>query len=684
MKLRRFLQIYSFAIVITFMLSTDLSALDNSDVNVHKKLSELSREDFIKMASPKKVDRYIQKQIMESYAQSPYYNPGSAKNTSPKLQTQNLPDGIRTPGEFEESQAVLITWPEYAYDSSGYGLEAFTEGVGYYYDQFGIHWENIAGYQVDLYQDSPYPEIWKEMVKAIQPEAQVWIRVVQPKDTSDIKSWLTFKGVSLYNYRFFIDTVGQNAFWSRDFGPYGVYYGANDDLMFINAMYYPFRPIDNDFPDRLATKLGYDIYDSKLETEGGNFITDGNGNIFFSSVIYENNMDSVGKALEYKAPMSQAEVNNEITSIFGAKKLNMLPMLYCDGGTGHVDMYLKMTDDRNFIVMDYPSKYNTSKFPDFATANNNYQTIQSLTNIAGDHYTIDTLPFPTKDNGTLPDAICDSVFQDARTYVNGLTVNNTYIVPVYSNPATGLRQQDQDAIELLKKYMPGYTIYPIDARALTVGGGAIHCVTMQIPAENPVVIEHRPVVGLQNKDADLNFAVNVKNHSGIDTVMIFVKKNGASQWDSYPMATADNTEFTYSFPSGTFQQSDEAEYYIAGKTNNGKEFRKPGKSSYYDFYFQPATDVNENININKAEIASIIPNPVSENAMLRIVSGVEISGDVEVFDAMGTLVLKGSQISLKQGINDISLNMSNLPAGAYHVVLKVNGTVSTKELMVIR
>jgi hypothetical protein len=43
--------------------------------------------------------------------------------------------------------------------------------------------------------------------------------------------------------------------------------------------------------------------------------------------------------------------------------------------------------------------------------------------------------------------------------------------------------------------LPGYTLVPIDSRALTPGGGAIHCITMQIPKDPDKVttITHQPI-----------------------------------------------------------------------------------------------------------------------------------------------------------------------------------------------
>jgi agmatine deiminase len=45
-------------------------------------------------------------------------------------------------------------------------------------------------------------------------------------------------------------------------------------------------------------------------------------------------------------------------------------------------------------------------------------------------------------------------------------------------------ENDKRAVEILQKCFPERRIYPIDARAIIVGGGNIHCITQQIPGKN--------------------------------------------------------------------------------------------------------------------------------------------------------------------------------------------------------
>ena len=66
----------------------------------------------------------------------------------------------------------------------------------------------------------------------------------------------------------------------------------------------------------------------------------------------------------------------------------------------------------------------------------------------------------------------------AASYVNFYISNGGIILPQFGD------ENDKRAVEILQKCFPERRIYPIDARAIIVGGGNIHCITQQIPGKN--------------------------------------------------------------------------------------------------------------------------------------------------------------------------------------------------------
>ena len=65
----------------------------------------------------------------------------------------------------------------------------------------------------------------------------------------------------------------------------------------------------------------------------------------------------------------------------------------------------------------------------------------------------------------------------AASYVNFYIANQSVLVPQFGDP------MDKTACDILQEAFPTRTIIPIDAGEILLGGGNIHCITQQIPAE---------------------------------------------------------------------------------------------------------------------------------------------------------------------------------------------------------
>ena len=63
----------------------------------------------------------------------------------------------------------------------------------------------------------------------------------------------------------------------------------------------------------------------------------------------------------------------------------------------------------------------------------------------------------------------------AASYANFYIANDIALVPQFNDT------KDTEAISLLQKLMPEREVIGIYARDIIVGGGNIHCITMQIP-----------------------------------------------------------------------------------------------------------------------------------------------------------------------------------------------------------
>jgi agmatine/peptidylarginine deiminase len=434
-----------------------------------------------------------------------------------------FPGKVRYPGEFEESQAVCISW-SYDYDNMG----------------------NVSGIDTS----SEFGLVSAQLAKYISEELPVWIRVTTASDTVKVLAKMQSLGWPLtHNYKFII-TAGDD-WWIRDFGPNGVYIGDKDSLAFIDIHYYDGRDLDNIFPKTLAASMGISNYESSLYAEGGNLMADGFGSVFFSDVVNDVNNLILG--------WDSIQTIDSIVNLFGASHPINLKALQCDGGTGHIDLYTKLVDEQTLLVMEYPTVVTAI---DKKIIEDNYQYLTTLRNTYNRPFRIIRIPMPTGDLGTYNLKTCNQIDGDARTYVNGLTANKTYIYPTYSDNMDGNQAQTNTATALFKKYMPGYKIIPIDARAVSPLGGSIHCITMQIPADNPVLIWHPSIDGYNNITTTYPIEAKITNRSGIASAKCKWKLKTATTWNSLALTAGANDLFTGNIQPGVLTVSDTIDYYI--------------------------------------------------------------------------------------------------------------------------
>lgn len=81
---------------------------------------------------------------------------------------------------------------------------------------------------------------------------------------------------------------------------------------------------------------------------------------------------------------------------------------------------------------------------------------------------------------------------------------------------------------------------------------------------------------------------------------------------------------------------------------------------------------------------SIIPNPVTNEFKLEFESLENGIASVEIFNHLGSLVLKQTNIEVSKGQNKVNINASLLNSGSYRLVVKIRSSFSTKDLIIIR
>jgi agmatine/peptidylarginine deiminase len=207
---------------------------------------------------------------------------------------------VRTLAEWEENQAVMITW-------------------------------------------TSYTSILAQIVDYVQDEC---VCVIVCSDSNSVKSQLTSYGVPLVNLRFLIK--GYNSVWCRDYGQWNAYTSDIDSLKMVDWVYNRPRPLDDQIPVYIAQMFNTPLHQATSSpydfvATGGNFMVDGHGTGFSSKLIITENP---GK--------TEAQIDTIAKKYMGLSryvKMNTLPY----DGIHHIDMHMKLLDEETLLVGQYPA-----------------------------------------------------------------------------------------------------------------------------------------------------------------------------------------------------------------------------------------------------------------------------------------------------------------------------------------
>lgn len=609
-----------------------------------------------------------------------------ASKTQPKVAERGnpvmdqLPADARFAAQFEESQAVVITW---AYDR--------------------IIDSNFNIINLGIYPDTLYGKISCDLADAIQRSATVVIRVLSLADSVTILQMMSDRGTPLYNYRFY--ELAIDDWWDRDSGPVCFYYSDQDSIGILDMDYYTYEAVafedgsvftdyneinvynrihDDSIPIAVGRALGYPVYKTSLNNEGGNLIFDGLGatwsstrtreqnvgssfSYFFDPVTFEIGIDSSIITYANYPALNDSEFEQLYIDSYNTNNFIEPVSLNCDGGTGHIDIYVKLIDDNRLGIVDYSHAPGHSDYENWAT---NIAAFEVAKDNNDKPFDISILPMPLTD-GDVPQSECEF---DQRTYINGIFVNKSFIMPVQSDPATGLSPFDQAAVEAFQKAFPGYTIIPIDSRLMYGLGGALHCITHEIPAENPIFIRHKALTGTQNLQNNYPLTAEVKNKSGIANAKVYFRKARQTQWQSVNMTANAGNNFNFTLPGNGFSPLDTIEYFIEAISNNGKTITKPftaREGGYWRFNFGNLVATS-----NPDELLlEVFPNPNA--AGLFQLTGVDTDSpqfDITVSNLLGqTIVL--------QKMNNSTIDLIAQPSGVYFANIHHNGMLKILKLV---
>ena len=511
-------------------------------------------------------------------------------------------------------------------------------------------WEEIDALMITW---ASHFSILSQIADAAQEEVEV---IIVCDDSIQVKNYLSTAGVPLTNIKYLV--VPFNTIWCRDYGQWNAYSNDVDSLFIIDWIYNRPRPDDDMVPVSIANYSGLPLYQTttapfNLIHTGGNFMTDGLGTGFSSELIIDENP---GK--------TEAEIDSTMMLFMGIDRYIKMETLPWDQ-IHHIDMHIKLLDEETLLVGEYPA--GVADGPQIE-ANLQY-ILSNFNSVFGTPYKVIRVPMPPDGFNIYPNQ-----GGDYRTYTNSVFVNNTVIVPFYDV------QYDTIAERIYKEALPGYNIQGINCNNIIPSLGAIHCITKEVAAKDPLLISHKPLGDTFDSATPFNVNARIQHRSGISQASVYFRTDTLQTWQH---VTMNNTNgYTWSgiipaHPAGTT-----IHYYVEAQSNSGKTQVRPmpAPQGYWKFEIQLNTGLTEEEKYFFM-VENIFPNPSRGITCIPVKSPHNIRLSINLQNVIGEKVL-GVYEGNHEGDQKYFMNTSILSPGVYILKFETGKRSFSKKLIV--
>ena len=235
---------------------------------------------------------------------------------------------------------------------------------------------------------------------------------------------------------------------------------------------------DNLVAKRFLEYAGFDCYDAEpFVLEGGSIHSDGDGTM----LVTESCLCSPGR----NPKLSKAQIEEKLKQYCNVEKVVWLPCgIYQDETNEHVDNVCAFVRPGE-VVLAWTDKEDD---PQYEMSKKCLEVLESETDAKGRHFKVHKLYIPKKPVCITEEELAGFEFEPgedersagerlAASYVNFYISNGAVILPQFGDV------NDGKAAAVLKEAFPDREIVPVYARDIIVGGGNIHCITQQIPAQ---------------------------------------------------------------------------------------------------------------------------------------------------------------------------------------------------------
>lgn len=520
---------------------------------------------------------------------------------------------IRSIAEWERNQGVIVAYPYYS---------------NYYGTGFGV--------PVDL-------------IAMMAEDVHVYIIYANASNLSTIQNEIAAGDVNTDNLSYHL--IPSDTYWTRDFSPWFIEYGADKQVGIVNFDYNRNRPDDNNVPVEFGELLDVEVFGMEVEHTGGNYMSDGMFKAASTTLVYDENAESGSYNINGDEVDSRMEDFLGITDYIIADD----PM---DDYIYHIDCWAKFLDVDKVLVGQVPET--DYRYEDYEAAADFFA---NQTSSYGNNYEVYRVYSP-----------------DGQPYTNSLIMNEKVYVPV---PASGAASNwNDDAIAAYEAAMPGYEIIAVPNTTAPEWQetDALHCRTHEVPDIGMLKIFHSAIYGLQ--DALDNYLISAEivsyadNMLYADSLRIYYSVNGGP-WSFALMANESGNTFTANIPGQT--PGDEIFYYIHAADESGRSENHPymGAADPHEFVVDDGTSVVE---YSKRKL-SLFPNPTKGNLSVAMHYFNESNAVLEISDVNGR-ILRSIEINKIGNYHLLRFDVSDLAQGTYFIRIVGEKQVETSKFII--
>ncbi len=403
---------------------------------------------------------------------------------APPESAQPAAERFRFPAEFEPHRALWMAWPTY---------------------------ENKRGL--------PTEPLQLEIIRAAAGRVAVELLVQDEAEGAAVRERLASESVP--DAHVTIRAVPHGDIWMRDMGPIflqGDRGGLRIADFGFNMWGYespdsPASRLEEAVDRQVAEALGLDLVASTLISEGGAREFNGAGTmIVVEAVERQRNPDWSLEAMdaEFRRVLG---VDKVIWLAEGMAEDELTFRGQLPGGVftvittgGHVDEFARFADPNTILLAEVSAEERAAD-PIAAISggrlDESLRRLEAATDQDGNPFRIVRVPVPDSlfDTMRAGDGVFDYIqpleYEDgsgidpdeeirviaAASYLNFQVTNGLVLAQKYWKPGLpeSLRQKDAEALAILAESFPGREILPLDAMAVNLGGGGIHCILQQEP-----------------------------------------------------------------------------------------------------------------------------------------------------------------------------------------------------------